>query len=299
MNPRRSHNREFFYKYTLARTAKIILSSRKLRWSNPTVFNDPYDVPREIFAGVEASEVQSAAASIMMELIDKSEMPFRDQLNPKVRILLDAYSRAPEELKTELRAECRSFASSPTSSRDGLDQMQKLWQDTYLDQRIICFTEDWDSSSMWDRYADGHRGVALEFRCLDKLDCATLAAQPVQYVDGALAPDTAIGFAELMFYQPQFAIRRFLHQYTHTKTSDWSNEKEWRIASSRRSGETGDFSDYGFFADELGSVIFGKAISEEDREDIVLLCRKGEYSGVDLWQAEDSGGRRLSRRSID
>ena len=45
----KNHNRKSFFKYTSAQTALLIFKHTKLRWSAPSVFNDPFDVPRVIF----------------------------------------------------------------------------------------------------------------------------------------------------------------------------------------------------------------------------------------------------------
>ena len=47
-SPNRKHERRYFYKYVSAKTAKIIISTRKLRWSSPVLFNDPFDVTQEL-----------------------------------------------------------------------------------------------------------------------------------------------------------------------------------------------------------------------------------------------------------
>jgi hypothetical protein len=47
-SPNRRHDRQVFYKYMTARTARIVLSTRKLRWSSPLMFNDPFDVTQEL-----------------------------------------------------------------------------------------------------------------------------------------------------------------------------------------------------------------------------------------------------------
>jgi hypothetical protein len=38
-----------------AATARIVLADRKLRWSSPILFNDPFDVPREMYISNELS----------------------------------------------------------------------------------------------------------------------------------------------------------------------------------------------------------------------------------------------------
>lgn len=118
---------------------------------------------------------------------------------------------------------------------------------------------------MWYHYADEYRGVVLEFRCIDELDSAWLAARPVTYPPSKPAIYTAEGWAELVCMQHEAAIKAVLETATYTKSPDWSYESEWRIASFKRPGETGEFSDYRFSPQELSAVYFGPMISAEDR----------------------------------
>ena len=138
----------------------------------------------------------------------------------------------------------------------------------------------------------------IELRCIENLDTATLAAKPVRYTDDPLRYNTTQGFAELSLYEPSFAVQMMLHEYTHTKSTDWEPEREWRIASSKRPGESGDYSDYYFFAEELKSITFGAKISNDDRDDLIMLIENGEYCDVELWQAELGSGRRLTRHKV-
>ena len=297
MNPRRLHNRLSFYKHTSAATGKIVLATRKLRWSNPTLFNDLHDVPTEILDEVDPSKLQSAFADRMVRLVENPSLPFPERQSYMTRMVLDGLSRADGELKSVFLDEIEAFRLLPPAGSLRIQEMQEVWRATYPDQRIICFTEQWDSSSMWDRYSDANRGIVLEFRCIDELDTVTLAAEPMTYSDDALKYNTSEGFAELSLYEPQHAIRMMLHEYTHTKSTDWAPEKEWRIASSKRPGENGDFSDYSFFSEEITSVIFGARITDEDRNDVIMLIENGEYKDVTMFQAEVSG-RKLKRRKI-
>ena len=175
--------------------------------------------------------------------------------------------------------------------------LREQWRSIYGEQRILCLTERWDSASMWDRYSDAHQGVLLEFGCLDHLDSAWLVAKPVNYSDASLRFNTPEGFAELMFYDPQYAVTKIMEEYTHTKTTDWEYEKEWRIASWKRPHETGEYSDYAFLPKELQGITFGASISDGDRTDLTFLV-KAQYPHVKLWQASIEGGRRLTRKEL-
>ena len=42
------HDKKYFFKYTSAKTAKLILQNKTLKYSSPILFNDPFDVQTEI-----------------------------------------------------------------------------------------------------------------------------------------------------------------------------------------------------------------------------------------------------------
>ena len=52
-----------------------------------------------------------------------------------------------------------------------VEQLDRLlWPDWYT----VCFTESFDNSSVWAKYADGHKGVCLIFEALEKEGSSTL-----------------------------------------------------------------------------------------------------------------------------
>jgi hypothetical protein len=68
-SPNRTHDRQKFYKYVSAATAKEVLATRTLRWSSPMLFNDAFDVPRELSFGVTPDQIVAALAQRMADLI--------------------------------------------------------------------------------------------------------------------------------------------------------------------------------------------------------------------------------------
>lgn len=88
----RTHERHVFYKYMSANTAKIVLENCSLRWSSPTIFNDPFDVPREVMKNVnEITLGKALARKLKQELLN----PRQDLLNvnPRIRTLLEIYKK--------------------------------------------------------------------------------------------------------------------------------------------------------------------------------------------------------------
>ena len=69
-SPNRKHQRQSFFKYTSAETARQVLANRTLRWSSPLLFNDPFDVPRELLFGITPEELVQASGRQMVRLIE-------------------------------------------------------------------------------------------------------------------------------------------------------------------------------------------------------------------------------------
>ncbi|MBL9184913.1 MAG: DUF2971 domain-containing protein [Verrucomicrobiaceae bacterium] len=297
MNPNRLHNRHSFYKYTTANVAKAVLDGQKLRWSVPSRFNDPFDVPREILDSVDEGRLNVAVVDRMKALLSNPCLPNPKHHSPMTKMLLRLFSCANANLKGKLLAINEQCRHEGGVTREGLEAIRKEWRAIYDDQRIVCFTESWNSASMWDRYASGHTGALLEFACLDHLDSSLLTAKQVNYTDDPLTVNTPSGLAELLFYDAHFAMTRIMEEYTHTKTTDWAYEKEWRIASWKRPHEMGDYSDYEFAGEELAGITFGAQISAQDMLELAWLLKR-RYPHAKIWKASIDGGRQIIRREV-
>jgi hypothetical protein len=58
-SPNRRHDRQFFFNYVTAAVAKIVLTTRKLRWSSPLLFNDPFDVTQELRLNIDEARLSA------------------------------------------------------------------------------------------------------------------------------------------------------------------------------------------------------------------------------------------------
>lgn len=268
----RRHNRQSFFKYMSAATARIVLASRKLRWSSPVLFNDPFDVPRELSFGVRPDEVAAAMQRKMKALI---EHPPDDTsiFGPQLRLVLDTIKKGiPEELRAEMLSGVDDVATTQRPSGAAMDELRALWRELLPHHRILCLTESPGHAAMWYHYADGYRGVVLEFRCIDELDSAWLAAKPVTYPEEKPAVYTAEGWAELICLRRELSIQTMLDLATYTKSSDWSYEREWRIAAFKQPTDTGHFTDFAFSRHELGAIYFGPMIDPDERGALLIAA---------------------------
>lgn len=126
---------------------------------------------------------------------------------------------------------------------------------------VCCFTLDPTSHLMWSHYADGHKGVCLEFRTRrSQLLCNRL--RPVTYSDERRVIQTMDEFTQKAFF---------------CKTTHWAYEKEWRLL-----GGGDAYLHYPRVA--LSAVIFGAKASSESVKNVVSVCRKANYRRTRFFQ---------------
>lgn len=288
------YERQSFFKYVSASTAEIVLRNRTLRWSSPVLFNDPFDVPRELSFGVTPEQIVSALADNFSSLI---ENPPEDVsvFEPKVRLVLEAVKRGiSPDLKKELLAGIREVAADQRPTSHSLDALRQLWRSLLPDYRILCLTKSPAHMAMWYHYADRYCGAVLEFQCIDEIDSAWFAAKPVSYPAEKPFVYTANGWAQLLNMPHDVAVQTLIHTATYTKSPDWSYESEWRVVSSKRPTDTGNYTDYKFDPRELSAVYLGPLISSSDRQ--ALLDATKVYPRVKIWNVTIGLSRELEVR---
>jgi hypothetical protein len=63
-----------FYKYMTARVAKIVLTTRRLRWSSPVLFNDPFDITQELRLDFDEHRLNIALIDRVASLIEHGDL---------------------------------------------------------------------------------------------------------------------------------------------------------------------------------------------------------------------------------
>jgi len=270
--PNQPHNRPSFCKYVSAEVAKVILINKTLRWSSPLLFDDPFDVTRVFAADTQPSEMQKYLIDELIELI-QDEAELSSELNPKVRLMIETFRKSGRnDLKGKIINSLHDLKNELIMTSPALNELRKMWKDMALTFRILCFSARNNIASMWDRYADKYRGVVLEFSCLKELDSPWLIAEPVQYRPSFL---DKTGWGKLLTLDQGAVTKYIFYESCHTKTPDWLYQEEWRIVSFKRTGESGEYSDYKFNPKELSAVYLGPEIEVEDRDIILALLKQG------------------------
>lgn len=270
-SPHRKHERSSFFKYMTAEVAALVLKNRTLRWSSPVLFNDPFDVPRELILDLDYQDILRASAKCFSRLI---ENPPDDtsKLTPRIRLIVETVKNGitPEEKRVILESLAEP-ESTQSGSGQAVEELRRMWRALIPDLRILCLTERPNHAAMWCHYAGNYSGAVLEFHCLDETDSALLTAEKVTYPTEKPAIYNAEGWAELLVLHPSAASEELLHIATYTKAQDWSYEDEWRIVSYKSPADSGDFSDYPFHPRELAAIYLGPLITDSNQNSLVSL----------------------------
>jgi hypothetical protein len=127
----RTHDRQSFFKYMSAATASIVLTNRTLRRSSPVLFNDPFDVPREMSFGLTPGDIVEALARRMAHLIERPPEDTSD-LEPKVRLIVDTVKKGiPPEVKEQLLEGLKEAASFHRPTSEGMDALRTVWRSSF------------------------------------------------------------------------------------------------------------------------------------------------------------------------
>jgi len=140
----------FFYKYVWADNVIKILETKRLWFSSPQDFNDPFDCNVNLIDFTPSNE---NIEKFINEKVSKNRSVRRQEINKN--------KRDPYRIK---------------------NQMAKQTQDLFYKSGICCFSEVNDNILLWAHYADNHKGICLKFSS-DLADIGTMTAK-VNYKTG-------------------------------------------------------------------------------------------------------------------
>lgn len=264
----RQHDRQNFFKYMPADTAKKVLLSGRLRWSSPLIFNDPFDVPRDIAPGFTSEDIARASAEVLNEYLDHPPEDLTDFDETLAKVLTMARGGFPPELRELLRVQIISDMQE-LQDAGALQALRDHWKALVPTMRILCLAESPSHVAMWNHYADHYRGAVLGFKCNDETDNCFLVARPIEYMQAKPDVYTDRGLAKLLCLKGFAAAEITRRLGTETKSDDWSYEKEWRIVDYAESTDTSEYWDRSFSNEDLSHVYLGPLVVTQDRQDII------------------------------
>ena len=233
--------------------------------SNIWEFNDPYEcVPFCDFAKLQQTldeEMSFDHVENVIKILKSGEIPEnvvrvfgKSAIDHLIHEVPDTYN--PERFRQACEGIKRQIIQNASANLDKLNS--DFFEGILLEESrryIACFCEENDSSLMWGHYANGHRGLCLEYDFSEIIKPCTLECQqshqcnnlllsptiaPVIYKTTRLdAPAHMLTLLQMMIQENQQMVPRGIYQRDTlliakcllTKSNDWAYEKEWRIFS--------------------------------------------------------------------
>ncbi len=268
------HNENYFYKYVSIETAKIILNTRKFRYSSPLLFNDPFDVQTELTFNFDINNFHNEIVDEMIRLASLDEMiPFEEDTDFKKAILL---------LKEHIRKEGKVNALM----KFGLVEINKvmsrvleetrigynyMWRQFLKALRVFSMSTKYDSILMWSHYAKNHTGVVFKLKVLPEEDNLICVADPVMYQKKPLKFFSQDELINHILGIHKLEYNKVYRQYAKIKYDLWSYENEWRVWTFEWDHQNQLFTDYKLFPNELETIYFGCNTEDDDLNEIKKL----------------------------
>ena len=217
-----------------------LLRDKKLFFSDPDTFNDPWDCkPWFDYRPMLEDPVKREEMIAFLRCLVSPEM----LANPLRAVYEDSLRRDNDALIKDVE----------TYSRGLGEQIRK--------RRVYCLSVLPESMLMWSHYSENHRGICLEF---DKNNALIGKARPVRYrgTYPELTPQGAVNAndpLELIF----------------AKSKDWSYEREFRIMGSLLDGPTKLYGNFVLLPPvAITSIILG--CESRDHDEVLGII--GEYA---------------------
>lgn len=137
--------------------------------------------------------------------------------------------------------------------------------------RIACFSEDVYSILMWSHYANKHKGFCIEydFHFINELKDLI---SPVVYSNDRYDLSKALAYRE---------SNKMLYNSFFFKFSEWSYEKEWRIAIPEAMFDNGEFYFNGL--EGIKGIYFGYSSVLEYSKEIAEIINWAKDKGIRVY----------------
>lgn len=285
-----THNREFFYKYVTAATAKAILRNCSVRWSSPRIFNDPFDIQFDLHLPFTEEEYIAAMMVRLNDLYENGRQSPLQSTSPSVVIFNNLFDLAranpdkldKEEFFKELLLGTKEGASGAAAALPGIHaEVREIINDLC----VFCISETHDNLLMWSHYAASHTGAVIKLKCLPEKDTALCAATQVSYQREMPVWASLESVVESNTGGAPLDPNKYLYAMAATKSEEWSYEKEWRLISKflKPNQIEAGVADYTIWPEEIVEITFGCRMNDADKVEIAALSV--HYPNVELSQA--------------
>lgn len=275
------HDKKYFYKYVTPEAALLILQNRKLKYSSPVTFNDPFDVQTRILYPFQESEFAELFIKEFYRLTHDEKDPYLYATAPLASHIQSirkvVKNKSIKLSQDDWMKEIKDIAMEQYLQL--LDIMNTWWSKVGKASRIFCVVEEPDNLLMWAHYAQSHTGAVIQFECLPELDNLLCAARKVNYVAAPpVIAETPDDYIRYLTGQLLIDFNSLFYDLYLSKSDHWKYEKEWRVfippdlenpvIPRDAYGNEKLFDLLSFRPQEIHSIYFGCKMSENNRQKI-------------------------------
>lgn len=276
-------------KYLTAASALAVLKNGTLRWSQPHLFNDPFDSkPRFRFSIDKAKALERSVPEF--HRVMQNTVPFLSIQN-EVSRLLSAMRLGLESGRATIATYEQHFADFVSEFFLDMDAFCSNFYSNVVmecqDIKILCLTKNLNQSLMWSHYADSHKGALFLFAPRSH-DSFFRCAEKVSYSDSGPEIFDLDDLVMLLTGQLSMTDRSFVEKaykkITLTKSEDWAYENEYRVTLGIGRQPDSDFEYSAFTPIDLIGLVFGLNATEEFIEKVTVVAR-ARYRHLKFWKA--------------
>lgn len=231
-----------------------ILQSRLIRFSQPSVFNDPF----EFLPYVDAIDTPENITEQFRQVMKKD---FSEEYND-----LDGVAKSLIT-KEQFRTYMQSFFLAAESNSTGifnqlaLHAQERIHEVSSQHMGVLCLSENHDDLLMWAHYADCHKGFVIEFDVTSSFfHQRRTEKDELRHLRGV----------EYRKERPAITLTNTdMSELFLTKSDHWKYEKEWRMVAALADANKvipdmgGDVYLYEFPAEAIKSVFAGSRMQPE------------------------------------
>jgi hypothetical protein len=266
------------YKYLSIEGARLTLGNRCFRHAKPSSFNDTEELTiRSLFPEDDETAlaiIEEGFTDMLLRHVDDEPTCQNARMRFEIKAILSAFKANPDA------ARIVKEAKKGMPSVFDLEHMRRRHREFVAeinafmqDYRILCVSSRKDSECMWDRYAEGGKGVVLRLSPNIEKDSKYQRFFPVVYKQTRPTLfESAESFQESSLFGDQLARNtKAIEQVIYTKTLEWEYENELRLAIPLRKGESWDTMPY--HPEEISEIYLGPNAEDAWRAEVVALAR--------------------------
>lgn len=255
-----------------------ILDDRLIRFSQPAVFNDPF----EFLPNIESINTEEEYQEALIDAANKDYSELYESLQVQEKT-----GMSTQQFHSYMNSVMLNFGSLGRKlMADLVPHTQKtLYEVWNKNIGVLCLSEKNDDLLMWAHYADSHKGFVVEFDSESK------------FFKRKLGPKDSLRSLRQVKYtrkRPAIVLSNTQEEdFFLTKSDHWAYEAEWRMmlplsdATKCVVKEDGEICLFEFPKDSVRSIVFGAKMSEDMSRDAMakVSCIEG-YEHVNFFQAK-------------